>query len=559
MAPSRPSPSVEPPLVAPTRRPHLSSIRLAAMLFVVLLGVFALAAVQVLAYQGAVSRDDFTIAGRYPVPVSRFAPTGARVPVVAVVAHGFGGSKSVMSALGVELARAGITAYTFDAPGHGASQVPFAAGGRTDYDGSVAAASTQFDATVDEVAQYALRHSASPDTQVVLIGHSMGTEVVSSYAMRRPGSVPLAGVVLISPVVPAISDPAAFPRLLAIAGSNDLPKALDSEGQLTQALCGQPLPPAGVVETCSSTKGAAREFRILPTLNHISIVTAPQTIAVVLDFLRREVAPAMPNTTVQADTQTHWLIVGVLAAALASAPLLVILTALLRAPTASAHGALGHPSITIRRALAGEGLLIGAAGVGMQVQRFVTPSPLTFLRALTAPDIVTVMAVTGLVWLALLLLLLPSARQTAHAAGRTWWRQLLVALLLVGFLYVTLGWLATYAYTDVALTPAKLWRFAVIAVLLLAFFGASEWLHGVTATSAPRMAIVLSALAKVIVLIALASLLQALLSFVVAIFLYFVGMEALARRGIREPVALVPVTEALVLAWAIAAVYPFVT
>lgn len=267
----------------------------------------------------------------------------------------------------------------------------------------------------------------------------------------------------------------------------------------------------------------------------------------------------MPNTTVQADTQTHWLIVGVLAAALASAPLLVILTALLRAPTASAHGALGHPSITIRRALAGEGLLIGAAGVGVLVQRFVAPSPLTFLRALTAPDIVTVMAVTGLVWLALLLLLLPSARQAARAAGQTWRRQLLVALLLVGFLYVTLGWLATYAYTDVALTPAKLWRFAVIAVLLLAFFGASEWLHGVTATSAPRMTIVLSALAKAIVLIALASLLQGLLSYVVAILLYFVGMEALARRGIREPGALVPVTEALVLAWAIAAVYPFVT
>jgi hypothetical protein len=260
---------------------------------------------------------------------------------------------------------------------------------------------------------------------------------------------------------------------------------------------------------------------------------------------------------VRADDQLHWLIVGELAAALASVPLIILLVTLLRVPAPSAPS---HSSITTKTVVVGEGLLLGAVVAGVLVQQFVAPSPLAFLRELTAPDVVTILAVTGLVWLALLLVLLPpSARQAIRAASRTWLRQLIVALLLFAFLYLTLGWLASYAYTDVALTPAKLWRFAVIAILLLPALFASEWLHGVYATAAPRVAIALSALAKAILLIALASILQSFFSFVVAIFLYFIGIEALARRGKRVPVVLVPVAEALVLAWAIAAVYPFVT
>lgn len=545
---------------APRHRSRRVGIILATLLFVLPLGVFALAALEVRAYQGAVLRDDFTIPGQYPVPVTRFTPTTAPLKVVAVVAHGYGASKGAMSALGVELARAGITAYTFDFPGHGASAVPFAAGGNTDYDGAVAAASTELDTTVDEVVRYALSHSSSADTRVILIGHSMGTGVVGDYALRHMGQVPLAAVVLISPVWSGTPDPATFPGLLAIAGSNDLAVSVRHVGRLMLALCGQALPASSDASGSCGANGAAREFRILPDLNHVSIVTATQSIAVIVGFLRRAVVPAMPATTVQADDQLHWLIVGALAAVLATIPLVVLLAASLRLPRATTADAGRDTAIPFTRVLVGEGALIAATVAAALVQQFVVPSPLSFLGELTAPDVTVVLAVAGILWLAALLVILPApARQAALPAGQTWWREIILAILVFAFLYLTLGQLVTAAYADFALTAAKIWRFGLIAVLLLPFFFASEWLHGAVATSAPRLAVALGALPKVVMLVALAGIVGSLFAFVVVIFLYFLALEAWARRVIPAPFVIVPLFGALVLAWAIASVYPFVT
>jgi hypothetical protein len=112
---------------------------------------------------------------------------------------------------------------------------------------------------------------------------------------------------------------------------------------------------------------------------------------------------------------------------------------------------------------------------------------------------------------------------------------------------------------DLALTVPKLWRFGVTTLLLLPYFGASEWLHGAYAATSPRLAVAFSVVAKAVVVIALASIVGNLLTFVLAIFLAFVGFEALSRRLVRVPFALVPLTEALILAWATAMVYQFVS
>ena len=92
------------------------------------LATFALAYAQLQGTETGVRRDAFTLPGgrgEVPVPVLRYTPQGASRDVVAVVAHGLFANKELMSDYGVELARAGITTYTFDFPGHGESTVPF--------------------------------------------------------------------------------------------------------------------------------------------------------------------------------------------------------------------------------------------------------------------------------------------------------------------------------------------------------------------------------------------------------------------------------------------------
>src|SRR5581483_1847096 len=74
-------------------------------------------------YESSITRSTFTIQGKYPVPVLEMRPAVGETSLVAIVAHGFTGSKELMSSFGVELARAGVTAYLFDFPGHGESSV----------------------------------------------------------------------------------------------------------------------------------------------------------------------------------------------------------------------------------------------------------------------------------------------------------------------------------------------------------------------------------------------------------------------------------------------------
>src|SRR5579883_73028 len=74
-------------------------------------------------YESSITRSTFTIQGTYPVPVLEMRPASGETSLVAIVAHGFTGSKELMTSFGVELARAGVTAYLFDFPEIGRAHV----------------------------------------------------------------------------------------------------------------------------------------------------------------------------------------------------------------------------------------------------------------------------------------------------------------------------------------------------------------------------------------------------------------------------------------------------
>lgn len=112
-------------------------------------------------------------------PVTHYA-TDPRAPApVIVVAHGFAGSQQLMQPFAVALARRGYRVLTFDFPGHGRHPLPLAAG-LADRARMQAALRDSLDAVVAHV-----RGAAGGDGRVGLLGHSMAADVVTAYADGR--------------------------------------------------------------------------------------------------------------------------------------------------------------------------------------------------------------------------------------------------------------------------------------------------------------------------------------------------------------------------------------
>src|SRR5437588_188847 len=95
-----------------------------ALLLIILLSLFVFGFNRVTNYETNVTRSTFVVQSPMPIPVLEMYPEHKETPLVAIVAHGFSESKDLMTGFGIELARAGITTYLFDFPGHGQSSVP---------------------------------------------------------------------------------------------------------------------------------------------------------------------------------------------------------------------------------------------------------------------------------------------------------------------------------------------------------------------------------------------------------------------------------------------------
>src|SRR5262249_50528742 len=159
---------------------------------------------------------------------------GGRRNVVAVVAHGYSGSKEVMTTFCVELAKQGVTAYCFDFPGHGSSPEAF------NLDAALSSGQTQLTDTVGAVVDYALRNLPRQDARLVLIGHSMGASAVGLYALQHPDLSNLAATVLVSPALDA-APTATNPRnLLVLAGDGDPAGIVKIAKMRVAEGCGQP-------------------------------------------------------------------------------------------------------------------------------------------------------------------------------------------------------------------------------------------------------------------------------------------------------------------------------
>ncbi len=195
--------------------------------------------------------------GTTPATVYRQAGETGPAPVV-VIAHGFAGSRQLMNAWALTLARAGYIAVSFDFEGHGKNPVPMS-GDVTKVEGTTRL-------LMDEVGRVTDAALALPgaDGRVALLGHSMASDVVVRQAVRDPRVQAVVAVSMFSEAVTA----EAPGNLLVIAG--------EWEGFLSEeALRALRLadPSAGLGQTLGDpAQGTARRAVLAPKVEHVSVL-----------------------------------------------------------------------------------------------------------------------------------------------------------------------------------------------------------------------------------------------------------------------------------------------
>ncbi len=237
--------------------------------------------------------------GSIPVTVFDAQPAaGAAARPVVVIAHGFAGSQQLMLPFALTLARHGYLVLTFDFPGHGRNRVPMA-GGMVDF----AASTRALLAALDEVAQ-AARTWPGGDGRLLLLGHSMASDIVIRRAMADPAVQATIALSAYSPLVTASA-----PRNLLIVDGAWEPSMLHAEGL---RIVGLALGGAGSVDEARTygdfAAGTARRFVLADGVEHISILYSHEALREALAWFDRSVAPpAAPDARRFVDARGQWL------------------------------------------------------------------------------------------------------------------------------------------------------------------------------------------------------------------------------------------------------------
>ncbi len=185
---------------------------------------------------------------------------GAKAPAV-VIAHGFAGSRQLMEAYALTLARAGYVAVSFDFEGHGRNPTPMS-GDVTRIDGTTRLLMRETGRVID--AALAL---PGVDGRVALLGHSMASDIIVRQAIA---DIRVAATVAVSMFSEAVT--ASAPRNLLIVTGEWEPFLR------TNALRNLRLvDPAGIEATTvgDPSRGAGRRAVVAPNVEHVGVLYSP--------------------------------------------------------------------------------------------------------------------------------------------------------------------------------------------------------------------------------------------------------------------------------------------
>lgn len=196
------------------------------------------------------------------------AGTGAEGAPLVVVAHGFAGSRQMMEAFSLTLARSGIAALAFDLRGHGRNPVPMS--------GDVASLDGVTARLVEEARDVQAAGGALEGVGpvVALLGHSMATDVIVRAAEAE--GVPT--VVAVSMYAEGVTAerPA---RLLVVSGAR--------EGRLREValeVARQVSPDAREGGTVQAG-GVARRIVSIPGVGHVGVLWSPMALTEARDWI----------------------------------------------------------------------------------------------------------------------------------------------------------------------------------------------------------------------------------------------------------------------------------
>jgi len=201
-------------------------------------------------------------------PVTIMQRPGAEGPLV-VIAHGFAGSRQLMSAWQLTLAQAGYVTASFDFMGHGRNPVPMS-GDVTSVDGTTRLLMDEMGRVTDT----ALSVTNAQD-RVALLGHSMASDIVVRQGIRDDRVEAIVGVSLFSRAVTE-TEPE---NLLIINGS--------WEAMLREA-ARDVMAPLGAAEgetAGTPGEGFARRAVAAPFVEHVGVLYAPTGLREARDWL----------------------------------------------------------------------------------------------------------------------------------------------------------------------------------------------------------------------------------------------------------------------------------
>jgi hypothetical protein len=184
----------------------------------------------------------------------------AKAPAV-VIAHGFAGSRQLMEAYALTLARAGYVAVSFDFAGHGRNPTPMS-GDITKIDGTTQLLMRELGRVVD--AALAL---PGVDGRVALLGHSMASDIIVRQAIADPRVAATVAVSMFSEAVTASQ-----PRdLLIVTGDWE---AFLRQDALRNVRLAEPSATEGLT-VGDPSKGTGRRAVVAPDVEHVSVLYSP--------------------------------------------------------------------------------------------------------------------------------------------------------------------------------------------------------------------------------------------------------------------------------------------
>ncbi|MCX6551810.1 MAG: alpha/beta fold hydrolase [Acidobacteria bacterium] len=479
--------------------------------------------------------SDVTIVDGTPIELIRPAWAITPVPGVVVV-HGFSGSRQVMYGIGQTLARNGFAAALIDLPGHGANPSRM---GRTSGPGRAAG----FDAAVASAIRWLRTQPGVAADRIALVGHSMGAAIVVRYATLHPDVV---ATVAISGVG---GRPEAWPdrprNLLTLAGGWEFGAIRRNAVAAVRASHPNAEPGQTVGDVL---RGTARRVVIVPRVEHIGIIFSRQALDELVTWIRASTGMSGETPPTPAVAMP-WVLLIYAGVALGFIPLAWLAFAWNAEPRAPAPPA--EPRPAWRRPI------LLAASVGAAALVAPVP-PAGWLPLMTADYLVGFFLTAGLALLAATALQYGRFAVGSLTPGLAWRTALLALYALIGF-----GVTAQFTWLDFQLVGDRQWLVLLLFPVWVVYFLGDELWHGELTGQRRLWAYLGAKLLTVGVLLGSAFVggapffLLLLAPALVPLFLLHAFYSYWLNRFSGSPLP-AAIINAMVFAWAMAAVFPLV-